>query len=288
MRILIGIDGSSQAMAGAKWVAGLPLTVDAEAIVATIIRRPAGLRAHDFLEPDRDGSVGAAAWREAEEAVQPFIDDAVAVVRVCGCSLRTLVQVGHPIEALARLAVELQADLIVVGPHGRGHIEALLLGSVTHGLLAVMPTAVLVAREPVTAPARVLLATDGSSHSVAAARYLAQLPLPVDAVVHVVTVCCDLSSLQETEERARAELAGEAAAEVVAAGGWQTSSLVRIGDAKRALLAVIEELEADLIVTGARGLGGLGGLVLGSVSQAIARSAPCSVLVVPEQSDADP
>lgn len=40
MRILIGVDGSSQALAGARWVVGLPLTESDEVIVAAMAQQP--------------------------------------------------------------------------------------------------------------------------------------------------------------------------------------------------------------------------------------------------------
>ncbi|WP_113703734.1 universal stress protein [Nonomuraea lactucae] len=43
------------------------------------------------------------------------------------------VQTAHPVEALARASAE--ADLLVVGSHGRGAIGAALLGSVSRGVL---------------------------------------------------------------------------------------------------------------------------------------------------------
>lgn len=45
-----------------------------------------------------------------------------------------------------------------------------------------------------------------------------------------------------------------------------------------ALLHVAEE--ADLLVVGARGLGGFAGLLLGSVSQQVSTHAPCPVVIV--------
>jgi nucleotide-binding universal stress UspA family protein len=49
----------------------------------------------------------------------------------------------------------------------------------------------------------------------------------------------------------------------------------------RAILDIAEAEDADLIVVGTRGRGGLKGLLLGSVSQKVATHATCPVVVVP-------
>ena len=46
--------------------------------------------------------------------------------------------------------------------------------------------------------------------------------------------------------------------------------------------------DADLLVVGARGLGGFQGLLLGSVSQQVVQHAPCPVVIVPERRDSRP
>jgi nucleotide-binding universal stress UspA family protein len=51
------------------------------------------------------------------------------------------------------------------------------------------------------------------------------------------------------------------------------------GDPCEALIAVAEEVQADLIVVGNRGMTGLKRFVLGSVPNKIAHHAPCSVLI---------
>lgn len=50
--------------------------------------------------------------------------------------------------------------------------------------------------------------------------------------------------------------------------------------AAEAILAVAEDLEADLVVVGARGLGPIGRFVRGSVSTKVAHHSPCDVLIV--------
>ncbi|GII03292.1 universal stress protein [Planobispora takensis] len=56
------------------------------------------------------------------------------------------VRVGHPVQALAEASE--QADLVVVGSHGRGVVGALTLGSVSRGLLHHARGAVAVVRSP--------------------------------------------------------------------------------------------------------------------------------------------
>jgi nucleotide-binding universal stress UspA family protein len=64
-----------------------------------------------------------------------------------------------------------------------------------------------------------------------------------------------------------------------AAGVQPITHRVR-GDPATAILDVAEEVDADLIVVGARGLGPVGRFLRGSVSPRVAHHAPCSVLIV--------
>jgi nucleotide-binding universal stress UspA family protein len=155
-----------------------------------------------------------------------------------------------------------------------------------------MPTAVLIAREPISAPRRVLLAVDGSPASAAAAGMLAGFPLAAGAEVDIVTVladwpdltrdqgAADLCDLGALERRHVGEVIGQAET-ILGSSGRSGHPLVREGDAKREILEVASERGSDLIVLGARGLGGFKGLILGSVSRAVSKAAPCSTLVVP-------
>lgn len=69
-----------------------------------------------------------------------------------------------------------------------------------------------------------------------------------------------------------------ALAEVGGPGRIPVRTTVRAGGSARVLCDVAEG--AELLVVGARGLGGFRGLLLGSVSQQVVVHAPCPVLVV--------
>ena len=135
---------------------------------------------------------------------------------------------------------------------------------------------------------RVLFATDGSKDARAAAAYLKELPLPPATTVRiVVAVTLPGFSLEEPAirefkrsvlEEARG-LADEARA-VLVRRELSVETDVVVGDPRAEIVRLADEWRADLIVLGARGLGRIKRLLLGSVSLAVARHASCPVLVV--------
>jgi hypothetical protein len=59
----------------------------------------------------------------------------------------THIRSGNPAEAIAQLASDVQAELVVVGTHGQSGGRSFLLGSVAEGTVRLAPCAVVVARE---------------------------------------------------------------------------------------------------------------------------------------------
>lgn len=86
---------------------------------------------------------------------------------------------------------------------------------------------------------------------------------------------------RELLEEAANSLAAKA--KEIAAQEGMDSVVVHIGkgDPAGEILAKAEEAKADLIVTGRRGLGDLGALVLGSTSHQISKHAKCACMTVP-------
>jgi nucleotide-binding universal stress UspA family protein len=149
---------------------------------------------------------------------------------------------------------------------------------------------------------RILLAIDESACSVAATKAVIAQFRPQHAEVQVLhvdewpkglppsmafaegpAVAKSILSQHELRRHNASALVTRAAQHLQAAGFTTTSSL-REGDARQAILDCASEWHADLIVLGSHGKKGFDRLVLGSVSDSIARHAPCSVEIVREPS----
>jgi nucleotide-binding universal stress UspA family protein len=93
--------------------------------------------------------------------------------------------------------------------------------------------------------------------------------------------------LYEQIEEVSRELLRKQSRRLKAAGGTAAGTHLRMGAVDLEIVALAEELRADLIVMGSRGLGGLRRALMGSVSDSVVRHAHCPVLVVrPEKGQA--
>lgn len=136
-------------------------------------------------------------------------------------------------------------------------------------------------------PTKILLATDGSEDAALATKAAIDLSNQSGAELHIVHVGPSSFRLSPKEYHAAArEKIGELAKAVEEAGGDVTEAHLRIDDSQTPgneaehITGVAEELGADLIVVGSRGLGGLKRALMGSVSESIVRHAHCPVLVM--------
>ncbi|MEP1793031.1 universal stress protein [Parasphingorhabdus sp.] len=86
---------------------------------------------------------------------------------------------------------------------------------------------------------------------------------------------------QEILEEAAAQVGAQACGVAEREGIEIEEVQIGHGDPATELLALAERAQADLIVTGRRGLGNLGALVLGSTSHQISKHAKCACLTVP-------
>lgn len=145
---------------------------------------------------------------------------------------------------------------------------------------------------------RILVPTDGSEFAEDAAETAFDLAETTNAVVYVVCVVEDgpLGSVRLPGEAASAEdVFGERAEEFVTRiaergrdRGLEITTEVRQGVPVREILEYADETEADVIVMGTRGRGGLSRMMLGSVTDGVTRYGGTDVLVVGHDEHAIP
>jgi nucleotide-binding universal stress UspA family protein len=104
-------------------------------------------------------------------------------------------------------------------------------------------------------------------------------PMPVSTDGQVWGFARDMNAIQEEQRKAAQELVTKAA-DTLCRAGWKVSTFVETGDPKSSILDRAKEWKVDLIVLGSDGRKGLDRFLLGSVSDAVARHARCSVEIV--------
>ena len=142
---------------------------------------------------------------------------------------------------------------------------------------------------------KILLALDGSKFSEAATNIVITQIKAKDTKVHLLHVVDPFPARlagnkgsQETpdfvaarlEQRDYAKELLSRATEKLRSAGFEVTSAVEEGDARDAILNHAERWRADLIVVGSHGRKGLDRFLIGSVSEAVARHARCSVEIV--------
>jgi nucleotide-binding universal stress UspA family protein len=143
-------------------------------------------------------------------------------------------------------------------------------------------------------PNKILLATDGSEDATLAARAAIELSNRTASELHVVHVWHDVPTphfhsfvraqlRQEAEEVLNKQLE-----RIEQAGGTVAEAHLREGRTVDVILDLSEELEVGLLIVGSRGLGGVGRILLGSVSEGIVHHARRPVLVMRGGQDAWP
>lgn len=239
---------------------------------------------------------------EVERARQQVgIDSAPATG--LGIDVDVVVETGEPSRCILARAAALPADLIVMGTHGAGGFQHLILGSVTEKVLRKASCPVLTvpprARTTGNLPYRQLLCpVDFSDSSLAAldlARRFADESYAELTVLHVLEWPWnepppppfdelprrEASSLAEFRRDEEAEARGRLESLVGSMDARRPTRIeIRHGKAYRELLRLAAERQTDLIVIGVHGRNAVDLALFGSTTNQVVRQATCPVLTI--------
>lgn len=265
--VAVGSDGSRTANRAVDVAATVALAFDVPVTVVTAWRR-------DTDDPrSKEEAAGSRDWIGEAEWAQKIVADAAAVARRAGVAdVRTFTPVGSPGEALENMAARDPGTLVVVGTVGLDSGAERLLGNIPHHLTHHTPGDLLLVRSAAGADhdwAEIVLTTDGSDTSVAAARTGLALARALDATPVLLSAGRDEAALEEVLHAVAEQVDdGAGPLELEAAVGSKPSTA--IADATRG---------RGLLVLGNRRMHGMGRL-LGSVPNDLTHEVPTDILLV--------
>lgn len=142
-RIVVPTDFSDCSREAWSMAKGLGTTPESELILTHVLTEVPRF-GEGFLTAQSASEIEAAARKWAEATLAEW----VAAARAEGLKARSALRTGVPYQEIVALARAERADLIVIGTHGRGGMNRVLLGSIADRVVRLAPCPVLTVREP--------------------------------------------------------------------------------------------------------------------------------------------
>ena len=175
-----------------------------------------------------------------------------------------------------------EADLVVMGKHGRPAFKRWFMGSTTDRLLRRLHVPMIIVGEGKAQEGikRIVVATDFSQGAMDAVSYAAALAKESGAALTVLHVMSHRTQAvgipyEEPVAEVQAELD-----KLTSKEAW-IATQVESGVPYQTILSFVENSKADLLVMNIHGKSGLERALLGSTAERVIRGAPCPVLAVP-------
>lgn len=310
MKVLLAVDGSPFSLAAVDEAARMPWPKGTDVKIISAVEMPTPVVVGTLPMPDNyyaewEKALDDQAVANTARAVARFYANGGTEISVAATTIK-----GDPKMAILEEAEHWGADLLIVGTHGYNAFERFWLGSVSRAIASHAHCSVQIVRQAKNADQlngqkamRVLLAVDGSDCGNLAVDEIAERPWPAGSEVCVLSaIHLPMTPTPETwalpdnyyaqvEKDGRIyaeEVTGKAIAQLKESNGWRQvpltlTSKAIVGHAEEVIINTAKEWNADLIVLGSHGYRGFRKFLLGSVSQAVASHANCSVEIVRRQ-----
>jgi nucleotide-binding universal stress UspA family protein len=294
LRVLIAFDGSDTALAVARcwsaWQGGAMHPLAATLLAA------APPPPHPFPPPAlAPGQVEQALVQWGTQRLEP----ARTLFATTALEWRALVRIGAPAAVIVDEAERGGAELIALGTRGVNPLRGRMVGSIALRVAQTSRVPVWLMAPQARHPSalgrrlRLLVAVDGSEPSLRAAAWAGRIASKFgEATIDLLSVQPAFSPLEGLLDAAAQRFdhwsqrigtaAVDAARQALAASAAHVDAAVRTGDSVVEIGRRADEVDADAIVIGPRGLGAIGQALLGSVSSGLLQTAGRPVIVVPE------
>jgi len=246
-----------------------------------------------------EGEILARMQHDAEAALNKFLDD----IGFQNEDIKLITTRGKPFVEIIRTARDEEADMIVMGTHGRRGLKLLFMGSNAEKVVRKAPCSVMTVRhneaDPVEPfpPKKILVPTDFSLTSersmttavILAAKYECKIillhvlsELRVEDALHWI----DYTSVTKSEEEIEEEIRNRAFRELdnfiekFRSYDVKIEPMVVEDRPDEGITHVAENENASLIVMGTHGRTGISHLLMGSTAEKVVRSSRCPVLTI--------
>jgi nucleotide-binding universal stress UspA family protein len=224
-------------------------------------------------------TIGANVFEKEKAEVMAYLESVKAMAAKEGLGCETILhEASDPSQAIIDEAGKKNADMIIIGRHGRTGLMKVLMGGVAAKVIAHASCKVLVVPKAARIEYRnILVATDGSAH--AAAAVTEAIAIAKRCGSHLIA----LSAMRDESERQEAESYANKAVETARQEGVPAEAATPTGRSFNAIVETAGGRGVDLIVMGTYGKTGVKKLLMGSSTEKVIGNAGCAVLVVKSQ-----
>jgi nucleotide-binding universal stress UspA family protein len=292
MKILLPTDGSEYSETAVQFLTRLNLSRNDEITILHVIS--------DDPFQDKEDYYYARIKEIKRSIASNILDSALNILKSVPAQIKTVLMDGYPDKCILEAAVDSNADIIVMGPKRLKGIKSRIVGSVTKSVSISSSKPALIIKPPQEEPAdkmKILFATDGSDYAEKAGETLSLIPFHDNTeitIIHVITpafydipdrfmekievsVREDLKKYRSMELQESQKILARTA-EYLSNKFSNIERLTTMGDPSEEILNAANEIKADIIVVGSKGMKGFRGVVE-SLSRYILSVADCSVLI---------
>lgn len=281
-KILVTTDFSEVSDRALDYAIALARRYDARIYLAHIITPDP----FQFAEPQ----LAQATYEKVRQAAEEGITDILISGRLRGVPHEVLLDEGNVWPTLEKLIVQHEIDLVVVGTHGRGKVQKILIGSVAEEIFRQADTAVLTVGPAVKSETKkeielnhILFATDFGPGAQKAAAYAFSLAQEHNASLTLLHVIESAAAYSEEAVARQREINVARMKKLMPDGSenWcKPEFRVTFGSAVEEILIAARESKADLIVMGAKPRRSLAGHVPLTIAYNVVTKATSPVLTV--------